>query len=73
MVEAMGAPADGRKRLRAHWPPPRAKIVQVQLPGGLYARAYLQAEGEACSLAEIVRRALEAYCEPAALARSQPP
>lgn len=49
---------DGRKRLRAHWPPRRRNAVQVELPADLYAEVWLSADAEEWSLAEEIRARL---------------
>lgn len=51
---------DGRKRLRAHWPPRLKQTVQVELPDWLYADLYLCAKSEGWSLADEMRARLRA-------------
>lgn len=49
---------DGRKRLRAHWPPRLKQTVQVELPDWLYADIYACALAEGWSLADEIRSRL---------------
>jgi len=50
--------ADGRKRLRSHWPPRLKQTVQVELPDWLYADIYLCAKAEGWSLGDEIRSRL---------------
>jgi hypothetical protein len=50
--------SDGRKKLRAHWPPRLKQTVQVELPDWLYADLYTCAQAEGWSLADEIRARL---------------
>ncbi|WP_292618268.1 hypothetical protein [Mesorhizobium sp.] len=49
---------DGRKKLRAHWPPRLKQTVQVELPDWLYADLYTSAKAEGWSLQDEIRSRL---------------
>jgi hypothetical protein len=55
--------SDGRKKLRAHWPPRRTNIVQVSIPESLYADLYICADAEEWSLADEIRARLREAME----------
>lgn len=50
---------DGRKRLRANWPPRRINSVRVELDAALYETVYRAAEASGLSLADYVRSRLK--------------
>lgn len=49
---------DGRKKLRAHWPPRLKQTVQVEIPDWLYADIYACAKAEGWSFADEIRARL---------------
>lgn len=49
---------DGRKRLRANWPPRRINSVRVELDAALYEKVYEEAKADGLSLADHIRRRL---------------
>lgn len=53
------ASRDGRKRLRATWPPRKINSIRVELDEVLYAKMYEGAKASGMSLAEYVREQLK--------------
>lgn len=51
---------DGRKKLRAHWPPRRVNHVQVGIPAELYSALWIAADAEEWSLQDEIRARLAA-------------
>lgn len=49
---------DGRKRLRAHWPPRRANIVTLTIDRQLYEKLWLAADAAEHSLQDEIRHRL---------------
>lgn len=55
--------SDGRKTLRAHWPPRRTQTVQLQLNEELYADVYEAAQRNGWSLQDELRQRIRVVME----------